>query len=167
MPFSISSCCSSPMHSECLPFPIFALLLNILWVWHTAAIPSACSLLWGLWWPFHSFLPLCPLHQLTELKLNLSKPWCGSFSSPSSSDLTDLVFGTVSCSAGFVYLSGLLLILSPLCLCTGHPLSRCPHKTGVLTNIYIPFMSYVSFPSTHPTNLLYWIRKASYQEFIC
>lgn len=45
MPLSISSCCSSSMHSECLSFPIFALLLNILWVWHTATIPSACSLL--------------------------------------------------------------------------------------------------------------------------
>lgn len=55
--------------------------------------------------PFHSFLPVSPLYQLTKLRLNLSKPWSGSFCSPLSSDLPDLVFSIVPYSAGFVYIS--------------------------------------------------------------
>lgn len=127
-------------------FPIFALLLNILWVWHTATVPSACSLLQDPWRPFHLFLPVCPLYQLTKLRLNLSQPWRGPFSSPWSSDLPDLAFGSLSCSAGFVYLSGSLLFLSCLCLCTGHSLSRCPHKTGAPT-FQVP--TYPSHPPFH------------------
>lgn len=38
--------------------------------------------------------------------------------------------------------------------------NRCPY----IPSTYIPFTSSISFPSTRPTNLLYCIRKASYQE---
>lgn len=53
--------------------------------------------------PFHSFLPVCPLYQLTQLRLSLSEPWSGFFSSPSSSGFPNLVSGIVSCSVWFVH----------------------------------------------------------------
>lgn len=31
--------------------------------------------------PLHSFLLVCPLYHLTKLRLSLSKPWSGAFSS--------------------------------------------------------------------------------------
>lgn len=97
--------------------------------------------------PFHSFLPVCPLCLLMKLRLNLCKPWSGSFSSPLSSDLLDLVFGIVPCSAGFVYIS---VVYYFSCLISVYMLGS--HWADVLTEQVLVHSKYL-----HTLHILHFI----------
>lgn len=100
---------------------------------------------------------------LRKLWLNLSKPLSGFFGHQPVT--LDLVFGTVSCSAGFVNESMVYYhshLTSVLCWTTIN--QKFSQNRGLcIPGICISFMSYYSFLSTNPYNLLYQIRKASYQ----
>lgn len=87
---------------------------------------------------------------LRKLWLNLSKPLSGFFGHQPVT--LDLVFGTVSCSAGFANESMVYYRSHLTCFYAGQPLTRSSHKTGVFAlqvSEYPSCPTILFFPQIH------------------